>query len=248
MSRRVVISGVGLATPLGTGRDAFWQRLLRGDAGISPITAFDTSPFISKLGAAVSDFNPKEYISLKNLRKMDRTSSLAVASARMALEDAGVTVNPSNRDQTGIILGTAFGSTDVAAQFAGVIFNEGPGLASPFLVPNTVMNAPAGHASIELGFRGINSTINHREASAETAIVYAASAIKQGRADVVLAGGVDIISEFFFRVLSRFKALSPTDGGPEEACPFDLRRNGPVIGEGAGVVCLESSDRAEARG
>ena len=245
---RVVISGVGLVTPLGVGKDAFSQKLFKGDCGISPITTFDTSPFISKLGAAVTDFNPRAFISVKNLRKMDRTSTLASASARMALEDAGVSLNVSNRDRTGIILGTAVGSSDVAAQFAGVLFSEGPGMTSPFLVPNTVMNAPAGHTSIELGFRGVNSTINHREASAETAIVYAASMIKQGRADVMFAGGVDIISEFFFRVLTHFKALSPANGGSEGARPFDVRRNGPVVGEGAGMVCLETFSQAEARG
>jgi 3-oxoacyl-[acyl-carrier-protein] synthase II len=173
---------------------------------------------------------------------------MAAASARMALEDAGVAVNISNRDRTGIVLGTAFGSTDVAVKFARILFTEGPGMASPFLVPNTVMNAPAGHASMELGFRGINSTVNHREASAETAIAYAAAEIKQCRADVVLAGGADILSEFFFRILNNFKALSPVNGGLEGARPFDALRNGPVAAEGAGIVCLESRKHAGARG
>ena len=248
MSNRVVISGIGMVTPLGAGKEAFSRKLFRGDCGISPITAFDTSHFSSRLGAAVVDFVPRDFISTKNLRKMDRISAMAAASARMALEDAEVGMDASNQDRTGIVLGTAFGSTDVAAQFAGVIFREGPGVASPFLVPNTVMNAPAGHTSIELGFRGINSTVNHHEASAETALAYAASEIKQGRADIMLAGGADILSEFFFRILTNFKALSPVNGGVEGARPFDNLRNGPVAGEGAGVLCLETWSHAGDRG
>ena len=248
MSERVVISGVGMVTPLGTGKHDFSQRLFKGDSGISPIAAFDTSRFLSRLGAEVHGFIPREFISVKNLRRMDRISGMTAASARMATEDAGLTIDASNRDRVGIILGVSYGSTDVAAQFAGILFTEGPATASPILVPNTVINAPAGHTSIELGFRGINTTVNHREASAETAIAYAAAEIKNGRADVLLAGGADILSEFFFEIMTHFKAVSPVNGGEEGARPFDSRRNGPVIGEGAGILCIESMAHAKARG
>jgi len=244
----VVVSGIGMVTPLGVGKDTFYRKLFRGDSGISPITSFDTSRFSSKLGAEVSDFSPKEFVSLKNLRKMDRLSRMAAASARMALEDAGVTVDTANRDRVGIVLGVTYGSTDVAAQFARILFTDGPMMVNPILVPNTVMNAPAGHTSIELGFRGINSTVNHHEASAETAIAYAAAEIKRGSADVMLAGGADIMSEFFFEILTNFRALSPVNGGPEGARPFDSLRNGPVVGEGAGILCLETMEHARARG
>ncbi len=248
MNESVVITGIGMVTPLGTGRDIFSRRLFMGDSGIAPISAFDTSRFCSRLGAEVHGFIPRDFISVKNLRRMDRISSMTAASARMATEDAGFGIDASNRDRVGIILGVSYGSTDVAAQFAGVLFTDGPGSASPMLVPNTVINAPAGHTSIELGFRGINSTVNHREASAETAIAYAAAEIKNGRADVLMAGGADIISEFFLEILTRFKAVSPVGGGVEGARPFDSLRNGPVIGEGAGVLCIESMAHAGARG
>jgi 3-oxoacyl-[acyl-carrier-protein] synthase II len=248
MNERVVITGIGMVTPLGTGKDVFSQRLFRGDSGISPITAFDTSRFRTRLGAEVHGFIPRDFITLKNLRRMDRISSMAAASARMAIEDAGFGIDGANRDRVGIILGVSYGSTDVAAQFAGILFTEGPGSASPILVPNTVINAPAGHTSIELGFRGINATVNHREASAETAIAYAAAEIKNNRADVLLTGGADIISEFFLEILIHFKAVSPVDGGTEGAQPFDILRNGPVIGEGAGVICIETLAHARARG
>ena len=248
MSRRVVVTGIGLVTPLGIGRDDFFQRLLAGESAAAPIASFDASRFPSKRAAEVSGFSPTDFISPRNARRMDRLSQMAAASARMALDDAGIAVDPGNRDRIGMILGTAFGSTEVATGFAGTMFTEGPRFVSPLQVPNTVMNAPAGHAAIELGVRGVNSTVNHREASAETAIAYAASEIRKGRTDAVLTGGVEIVSEFFFEMLHYFKALSPDDGGPEGARPFDADRNGPVVGEGAGVLCLESLESAEARG
>ncbi len=248
MNRRVAVIGIGVVTPLGIGRDAFFDRLLAGESAEAPISSFDAARFPSKRAAEVKDFSPTDFISPRNARRMDRLSQMAAASARMALDDAGITVDAGNRDRIGILLGTAFGSTEVATGFAGTMFTEGPRFVSPLQVPNTVMNAPAGHAAIELGVRGVNATVNHREASAETAIAHAASEIRKGRADVMLAGGAEILSEFFFEILTYFKALSPDDGGPEGARPFDGNRNGPVVGEGAGVLCLERLDRAEARG
>jgi 3-oxoacyl-[acyl-carrier-protein] synthase II len=121
-------------------------------------------------------------------------------------------------------------------------------MINPLHVPNTVMNASAGHASIELGFRGFNSTINHKESSSETAIGYAWDQIRKGTADVMFAGGADIVSPLLFEVLTRFGALSPADAQPEGAYPFDVKRSGPVIGEGAGIICLESLPHAEKRG
>ena len=248
MSRRVVVTGMGLVTPLGIGRKTFANNLFGGVCAIHPIDGFDTTSFKSKLGGEVHDFAPGEFISGRTLRRMDRLSRIVTASARMALEDAGIDLDGTDRNRIGIVMGTAFGATDVAARFAGTLFTDGPRRVNPILVPNTVMNAPAGHAAIELGLRGINTTVNHREASAETAIAYAATQIRQGRADVVLAGGGDILSPFFLTVLERFMALSPQDGGEEQARPFERDRNGPVAGEGAGLLCLESLESARSRG
>lgn len=239
---------MGLVTPLGIGREAFSENLFGGGCGIRPIEGFDTAPFQSHMGGEVRDFSPRDFISGRTLRRMDRLSGIVTASARMALEDAGIDLDGTDRNRIGIVMGTAFGATDVAARFAGTLFTDGPRRVNPILVPNTVMNAPAGHAAIELGLRGINTTVNHREASAETAIAYAATQIQQGRGDVVLAGGGDILSPFFFTVLERFMALSPQDGGEEQARPFDRNRNGPVAGEGAGLLCLESLESARSRG
>lgn len=248
MTRQVAITGMGLVTPLGVGRQAFSKRLFNGDRAIRPIERFDATPFTSRMAAEVGDFTPGDHISARNLRRMDRLSQMVTAAARMALEDAGVDLKTGDRSRLGLIMGTAFGATDVATQFAGTLFTEGPRRVNPILVPNTVMNAPAGHAAIELGLHGINTTLNHREASAETAIAYAADQIRQNRADVLLAGGGDLLSPFLFTVLERFKALSPQDGRAECARPFDRHRNGAVAGEGVGLLCLESLESARSRG
>jgi 3-oxoacyl-[acyl-carrier-protein] synthase II len=248
MNRRVVVTGMGLVTPVGIGRKAFAGNLFDGRCGLRPIQGFDTTPFKAHLGGEVAGFSPSAFIAPGTLRRMDRLSQMVTASACMALEDAGIDPAGADRNRLGIVMGTAFGATDVATQFAGTLFTEGPRRVNPILVPNTVMNAPAGHAAIELGLRGINTTVNHREASAETAIAYAADQIRQGRADVLLAGGGDILSPFFFTVLERFKALSPQDRNAEGARPFDRQRNGPVAGEGTGLLCLESLASARSRG
>ena len=248
MIRRVVITGMGLVTPLGIGRKATAQGLFSGQCGIRPIHRFDTTPFGCHLGAEVRDFNPMDFINARTFRRMDRLSQMVTAAARMAVDDAGLDLADQDRGRMGIVMGTAYGATDVAAQFAGTLFTEGPRRVNPILVPNTVMNAPAGHAAIELGLKGINSTVNHREASAETALAYAAMQIRQGRADVILAGGGDTISPFFIAVLERFRALSPQGGGEEMARPLDRHRNGPVIGECAALLCMETLEAARARG
>ena len=247
-SRRIVVTGLGAVTPLGVGKDEFSRRLFAGDCAIDTVQGFDTGAVTSHLGAEVRGFTPRDFISVKNLRRMDKTSLMTTASARLALEDAGILVNSGNRDRIGMILGTAFGATDVTAIFADTLIGEGPSSVNPILVPNTVMNAPAGHASIELGFRGVNTTVTHFAVSAETAMAYAVSEIRRGVADVILAGGVDILSGFYYEALTKFRGLSPSDGGPEGARPFDQERNGYVAGEGCGILCLESLARARRRG
>lgn len=248
MSRRVVITGAGVVSCLGAGIGRFTDRLFAGQSGVREITTFDTSGLPSRLGALVTDFNPKEIINPKNIRKMDDLSRTAVAAARLAADDARIVIDQANRDRIGIVMGTAFGATDISIMFANTLYTEGPTLFNPLHVPNTVMNAPAGHASIELGFRGFNSTINHKESSAETAIGYAFDQIRKGTADMIFAGGADMISPLLFEVLTRFGALSRAGAYPEGARAYDVSRNGAVAGEGAGIICLESLEHAERRG
>jgi 3-oxoacyl-[acyl-carrier-protein] synthase II len=248
MSKRVVITGVGAVTPLGVGRQEFFPRLLAGESGLAEIKSFDTFGLPCHTGGEADQFDPQKFIPVRSLRKMDRNSSLAVAAGRLALEDAGLVATEGKRDRIGIILGVAFGSTDVSVRLANTIYTSGPRAANPILVPNVVMNAPAGYASIELGIRGINSTVNHNGTSAETALAYATAAIQTGRADAVLAGGSDVMGAFFYQVLVKYRALSGSAGGPEQARPFDRTGNGYVTAEGAGLVCLEALECARARG
>ncbi len=243
-AQRVVVTGIGMVTPLGVGKEEFAAGLFSGKTGIAEIKSFDTSAFSSHLGAEVTHFNPRDFISVKNLRRMDKISLFTVAAARMALRDAGVEITADNRDRIGIVLGTAFGATDVTAQFSGTLLTEGPSSVNPILVPNIVMNAPAGHTSIELGFRGINTTLTHFAVSAETAIAYAAAEIRRGTADCILAGGADILSKFYYESLTRFRALSPQNGGKEACHPFDRDRNGTIVGEGSGLLLLENLESA----
>jgi 3-oxoacyl-[acyl-carrier-protein] synthase II len=247
-TQRVVITGIGMVTPLGIGKEEFGSRLFSGEAGIAQIKSFNTSKLSSHLGAEVSNFNPRDFISVKNMRRMDKISLMTAASARIALDDAGFQITEANRDRVGIVLGTAFGATDITAQFLGTLFSGGPASVNPILVPNTVMNAAAGHTSIELGFRGINTTVTHFAVSAENAIAYAAAEIRRGTADFIFAGGADILSEFYYKSLTKFHALSPQNGGLETCRPFDKERNGIIAGEGCGIICLESLQSAIARG
>lgn len=246
--QKIVVTGIGMVTPLGIGKKEFGRRIFAGETAIREIQSFDTTAFPSHCGAEVKDFAPRDFISVKNIRRMDRISLLTTAAARLALDDAGLQVTAGNRDRIGILLGTSFGATDVTEQFARTLITEGPHLVNPILVPNTVMNAPAGHASIELGFRGVNTTVTHYAVSAETAIAYAVSEIRRGAADFMLTGGVDILSKFYYETLTRFSCLSPLDGRSEAARPFDRNRNGMVAGEGCGILCLETLRSALTRG
>ena len=247
-ARHVVVTGIGMVTPLGIGKEEFGKKLFSGETAISEIKSFDTSSFPSHLGAEVANFNPRDFVSVKNMRRMDKISLMTAASARMALEDAGIQITQENRDRAGIILGTAFGATDVTAKFAGTLLTDDPASVNPILVPNIVMNAPASHTSIELGFRGVNTTVTHFAVSAETAIAYAAAEIRRGTADFILAGGADILSKFYYESLAKFHTLSPQNGGAEACRPFDKERNGTIAGEGCGIICLESWESAMARG
>ncbi len=247
-SRRVVVTGIGMVTPLGIGKEEFGKRLFSGETGIAEIKSFDTSKLPSHLGAEVTNFNPRDFISVKNMRRMDKLSLMAAASARLALEDAGLQITEGNRDRVGIVLSTAFGATDITAQFLGTLFTEGPAAVNPILVPNTVMNAAAGHTSIELGFRGVNTTVTHFAVSAENAIAYAAAEIRRGTADFIFTGGADILSEFYYKSLTKFHALSPQNKEKEACRPFDKDRSGMIVGEGCGIICLESLQSAIDRG
>lgn len=246
---RVVVTGLGILSPIGVGKDAFLENCLQGTSGIKPIQRFDVSPYRSRLGAELPPIDFKNFIKPANLRRMDRIGKIVVSSVKLALDDSGLDLSKEDPHRLGISIGTGLGSSDTVDQFFRSLLKEGPGGATPLLFQTAVPNAITSHCSIEYGFKGVTLTFSHKETSTEMAIAFAYHLIKEGRADVILAGGGDELSEPLYHVYSMLGALSPKRGkGLEGMRPFDKNRNGIVLGEGSGVIVLETREHAERRG
>jgi 3-oxoacyl-[acyl-carrier-protein] synthase II len=236
----VVITGIGVISPLGTGKEALWQGLVEGRNGIEEITAFDTAPFRSKKAGLVRGFNPKAFIQPLKIRRLDRASQFAIAASRMALEDAGLTIGEDVApERTGIILGSGFcGVVSSEAFHRGQVL-RGPGDLNPILFPNTVPNAAASNASIELGIKGPNSTVVQSFCTAEAALLFACQQLLAERADVIVTGGVDELSAILYRGWNELRLTAWDAGEGERSAPYDRKRNGFIPGEGAGIMTLE---------
>ncbi len=247
---RVVVTGLGIISPIGIGKETFLKSLREGKSGIKEITGFDTSNYKSHLGGEVTDFNPRDYINPMKIRRMDRDSQIAVASAVLALKDANLEITPENSSECGVILGSGFTGLETTEAFHRGLIEHGPSGVNPMLFPNTVPNAPAGHISIELGITGPNSTITQKGATGEGAIGYAYSLLQHDKARVILTGGVDELSWILFHAYSHLGILSPLENEdyPEGSRPFDKKRNGMVLGEGGGILVLETLEYAKGRG
>ena len=241
----VVITGVGVISPLGTGKEAFWQGLVEGRNGIEEIASFDTASFRSKKAGLVPDFNPKAFIQPLKIRRLDRASQFAIAASKMALEDAGLTIGEDvTPERTGIILGSGFcGVVSSEAFHRGQVL-RGPGDLNPILFPNTVPNAAASNASIELGIKGPNSTVVQSFCTAEVALLFACQQLLANRADVILTGGVDELSAILYRGWNELRLTAWDAGEGERSAPYDLKRNGFVPGEGSGIMVLERRTNA----
>lgn len=239
----IVITGIGLITPIGIGKKDFWENALKGVSGIDEIRSFDTSRFSSHKGAEIKGFNPADFVSQSNERKMDRISHIAVATARLAMEDAGLK-EISNREGIGVVLGTAYGSLKSTSDYLEGLIDYGPFRANPFIFPNTVTNAPASYIAIELGLKGPNVTVTHKQSSAEHAIFYGYNLLLRRKADIIIAGGCDEICWILYQAHDRLKVLSK---GKEGSSPFDKFRNGIVLGEGGGFLVLERIESAVKR-
>ncbi len=244
----IVITGIGIISSCGIGKDAFWKSCLEGRTGIAPIRSFDTSTYSSHLGAEARDFNPKDFMPSLKYRRMSRVSRLAVAASVEALKDAALKVNPQSNPSIGVIMGTGYGSTAQTDEFFLGIVKEGPEGANPGLFPDTVPNSPASQISIFHGLQGPNSTFSHNEVSGEQALAFAFQLLREDRAEAVLAGSVDELSAVLYHSYAVLRALSPKGRFAEGMRPFDRRRNGRVLGEGAGVLVLEKKSRARERG
>jgi 3-oxoacyl-[acyl-carrier-protein] synthase II len=236
----VVITGVGVISPLGTGKEAFWQGLAEGRNGIAEIAAFDTAPFRSKKAGLVKGFNPRAFIAPLKIRRLDRASQFAIAASKMALEDADLTIGENVApERTGIILGSGFcGVVSSEAFHRGQVL-RGPGDLNPILFPNTVPNAAASNASIELGIKGPNSTVVQSFCTAEAAVLFGCQQLLANRADVIVTGGVDELSAILYRGWNELRLTAWDEGEGEKSAPYDLKRNGFIPGEGAGIMVLE---------
>ena len=245
----IVITGIGIISACGIGKEAFWQNCLGGKTGVAPIQSFDTSAYPSHLGAEIRDFNPKEFMAPLKYRRMSRVSRLAVAASVEALKDAALEISPRSASSFGVIMGTGYGSTSHTDDFFLGMLKEGPAAANPSLFPDTVPNAPASQVSIYHGLKGPNTTFSHNEISGEQAVAFAFRLLHEGRAEALLVGSVDELSAVLFHSYASVQALSPKGSSGEEGLrPFDRQRNGRVLGEGAGMLVLETNTRARDRG
>jgi 3-oxoacyl-[acyl-carrier-protein] synthase II len=248
---RVVVTGMGAITPLGLNVQDTWQALIEGRSGIGRITQFDASAYPTQIAGEVKGFDPGEYMDVREAKRMARFSQFAVAGAKMALEDAGLTVDESNAEDVGVVMGTAVGGGLSESQTAHLILlNKGVRRVPPLFVPSMIPNAAAHHVAHAFGIRGYSSTVIGACASGNQAIGEGARAIRDGSAQVVIAGGTEsAMCELALAGICAMRALSTRNDEPERASrPFDAERDGFVASDGCGVLVLESLSHAMARG
>ena len=251
MKNRVVITGIGAITPIGIGKDAFWQGLLAGKSGITKTTRFDASEYTAQVAGEVKDFEPNDFIDKKEAKRMDRNAQFAVAASKLAIEDAKLEVTDENADRIGAYIGTGIGGIETLHKQYETLFDKGPSRISPFFVPMMIGNMAAGQVSITFGLKGPSSCIVTACASGTNSIGDAFRVIQRGDADVMLAGGTEAcISPAAVAGFCSMKALcSDFNEEPTRASrPFDKNRSGFVMGEGSGVVVLETLEHAKQRG
>jgi 3-oxoacyl-[acyl-carrier-protein] synthase II len=245
---RICITGIGVVSPIGIGKEEFLSSLKEGRSGIEEIETFDTHFSHSKKGATVRSFHPKDFIPASKIRRLDRASQFAIAASKLALADAHFSVTREKSSRVGVVLGSGFSGLSSSEEFHRGQVLKGFLDLNPMLFPNTVPNAPSSYVSIELGIQGINSTLVQSFCTAEAAIIFACDQLQRGRADLILTGGVDELSEFLFRGFSELHLLATDRGYGETSCPYDKMRNGLVLGEGAGVLVLEREKQVRSRG
>ncbi len=248
--RRVVVTGLGLVTPLGIGVDKSWSALADGRSGIGPITRFDASAFDTKIAGEVKDFDPEAYLDKKDVKKTDTFIQYAVAAAQMAMDDSGLTVDESNAEWVGVLVGAGLGGLPGIEKTHQILIDRGPGRISPFFIPMVISNLAPGHIAIRHGAKGPNLSSVSACATGNHSIGDAGEIIKRGDADAMIAGGTEsTISPLCIGGFNAMKALSTRNGAPAEASrPFDRDRDGFVCGEGAGIVVLEEYEHARRRG
>jgi len=245
---RICITGIGVVSPIGIGKEEFLFSLKKGRSGIEEIKEFDTHFSRSKKGGAIRSFHPKEFIPASKIRRLDRASQFAIAASKLALADAKFSVTRENSSRVGVVLGSGFCGLSSSEEFHRGQVLKGFLDLNPMLFPNTVPNAPSSYVSIELGIQGVNSTLVQSFCTAEAAIIFACDQLRKKRADLILTGGVDELSEFLFRGFSELHLLATDLGQGEKSSPYDKMRNGLVLGEGAGLLAIEREEHVRSRG
>ncbi|MEK6529167.1 MAG: beta-ketoacyl-ACP synthase II [Nitrospirota bacterium] len=250
MERRVVITGVGMVTPLGTGTEKTWKGLLEGRSGIRRITQFDAAVFPCQIAGEVSDFEIDRFIEIKEQKKMDRFIHLGVAAATMAMEDSKLKITEDNAERVGVLVGSGIGGLSTIERYHKVILERGPKKISPFFIPMLIINLASGQIAIRFGVKGPNSAVATACASGTHSIGDAFRIIQRGEADAMIAGGTEsVITPLGVGGFTAMRALSTRNNEPERASrPFDKDRDGFVMGEGAGMLILEEMEYALNRG
>lgn len=248
--RRVVITGMGVISPIGQTKEEFWASLMEGRSGISEIDRFDVSAFTTRIAAQVNNFNSQDYIPRKEARRMDLFVQYACAAARAAMEDAGFKIAPDNAARTGVWVGSGIGGLETIEKQHTAMMQKGPSAINPFFIPMLIPNMAAGQISIMAGAKGPNGCTVTACASASNSIGEAFQLIQDGKADVMISGGAEAsITPLGIGGFCALKALSTQNEEPSKACrPFDLNRDGFVMGEGAGILILEELEHAQERG
>jgi len=252
MGRRVVVTGVGIVSPLGVGTEETWKECIAGTPGVSPITKFDCEGFAVQIAGEVKGFDPLDYASRKDLKKMDYHIQYALAASEFALDGAGLKGEdrPYSADRMGVLIGSGIGGLNMMEIHHRTLLDKGPGKVSPFFIPGLIVNEAAGWVSIKFGFKGPNSATCTACTTGSHAIGDACQIIARGDAEVMVAGGTEgVVCALAVDGFAAMRALSTRNDEPERASrPFDADRNGFILGEGAGVLVLESEETARKRG
>jgi 3-oxoacyl-[acyl-carrier-protein] synthase II len=250
LERRVVVTGIGLVTPLGIGVKETWSALIAGKSGVGEITRFDTTDYATKIAAEVKGFNAEDFMPKKDAKRMETFIAYAVAATRMAIDDSGLKIDSSNGHRVGVITGCGLGGLNMLEITARTVENAGPKRVSPFFIPLLIGNMAPGMISIQFGAKGPNSSIATACAAGGHAIGEAFEIIKYGKADAMITGGVEsVITRTCIAGFGAMKAISTRNSEPQKASrPFDRDRDGFVVGEGSGILILEALEHAQARG
>jgi 3-oxoacyl-[acyl-carrier-protein] synthase II len=248
--RRVVLTGIGLVSPLGTGTDKTWQAALRGEGGIGPLTRFDVSRYSTRIGGEVKDFDALAFIDRKEVRKMDLFTRFAMAAAELAVADAGLDRAALQSDRAGTYVGSGIGGLGSIEENHKVLLEKGPDRVSPFFLIQTIINEASGQISIRYGAKGPNCANATACSTGSHAIGDSFRIIARGDADIMIAGGAEApLTPLSLAGFTAIKALSERNDDPAHASrPFDAKRDGFVMGEGAGIIILEELGRALRRG